>query len=70
MRDQTTTAREFIDKDLADAIELIDDVVKLVPNAGLGPSPKLDNELSKARAQLTSARKLIADLAAMESHRG
>ena len=58
-------AREFIDADLQDAIGMIDDVVKIVPNAGLGPSPKLDNELSKARAQLTAIRKLVADLAKM-----
>jgi hypothetical protein len=61
--DRTAKAREFIDSDLHDAIEMIDDVVKLPPNAGLPASPKLDDELSRARAALTSVRRIARALA-------
>lgn len=57
-------AREFITADIADAIDHIEDALKLLPRAGWAPAERdpITNQLRVAYGAIDKARELVDEL--------
>lgn len=69
MSTRTQRAREFVEADLTEALDLLRDAAKLLPEAGLPDSPKLRAELDAAAKAAETAHATFRALLREESER-